>query len=422
MAEITAPGNANVVSEGRIGPKSHASLPSDNLFCYSLGSMSPSPVKFIALISAILLFTGGESRAIISGSDAATGEFPWIAGIVQKGAFVSPALVGGGALIGDQWVITAAHSVERLSPASIEVWLGSNDLEDPAGRVVRNVLAVFIHPDFATGAGTSENDLALLLLDQPVAGFPLLPVLDDPLLLLTGDAVTVAGWGTSTAGLAEPTPILQKAPAEIISNEDATIVFGPVITPVHLAAVDPDEIATPCVGDSGGPLIKEIAGIDTLVGVVSFGSADCNDASLPAIYTRVPLFASWIDEQLDLTATPPGLTLTGKGRQIRSSAKPRENNGTDFGELRRPGSQRTRSFSVNNAGSGLLTARSIQLTGKGFRLRQTPATLVGAESASSLKVTFRAPRGKKRFRSRVQILTNDPARPVYSLKLEAMVR
>lgn len=384
--------------------------------------MSPSPVKFIALISALLLFTGGESRAIISGTDAATGEFPWIAGIVQKGAFVSPALIGGGALIGDQWIITAAHSVDTLSAASIEVWLGSNDLGDPAGRVVRNVLAIFIHPDFAAGAGTSENDLALLLLDVPVAGFPLLPVLDDPLLLLTGDAVTVAGWGTSTAGLAEPTPVLQKAPAELISNEDATIVFGPVITPVHLAAVDPDEIATPCVGDSGSPLIKEIAGIDTLVGLVSFGSADCDDASLPAIYTRVPLFASWIDEQLDLTATPPGLSLTGKGRRIRSGAKPGESNGTHFGELRRPGSQRTRTFAVSNVGTGLLTARSVQLAGKGFRLRQTPATLIGAGSTSSLKVTFRAPRGKKRFRSQVQILTNDPARPVYSLKLEAKVR
>lgn len=384
--------------------------------------MSPSPVKFIALISAILLLTVGESRAIISGTDAATGEFPWIAGIVQKGAFVSPALIGGGSLIGDQWVITAAHSVERLGAASIEVWLGSNDLEDPAGRVVRNVLAVFIHPDFATNEGTSENDLALLLLDQPVAGFPLLPVLDDPLLLLTGDAVTVAGWGTSTAGLAEPTPILQKAPAEIISNEDATIVFGPVITPVHLAAVDPDETATPCVGDSGSPLIKEIAGVDTLIGLVSFGSADCSDASLPTIYTRIPLFAPWIEEHLSLTATPPGLTLTGKGRPVASGARPKETNGTDFGELSRPGRQRTRTFAVNNAGTGLLTARSTQLTGKGFRLRQAPPALVGAQSVSSLKVTFRAPRGKKHFRSRVQILTNDPARPVYSIKLEARVR
>jgi len=403
-------------------PKSHAGLSPDNLFCYSISPMSRTFAKLLALIPAILLFTGGKSGAIISGTDASTGEFPWIAGIVQKGAFVSPALIGGGSLIGDQWVITAAHSVEMLGAASIEVWLGSNDLENPAGRVVRNVLAVFIHPDFATGAGTSENDLALLLLDQPVSGFPLLPVLDDPLALLTGDAVTVAGWGTSTPGLAEPTTVLQKAPAEIISNEDATVVFGPVITPVHLAAVDPDEIATPCVGDSGSPLVKMIGGIDTLVGLVSFGSADCNDASLPTIYTRIPLFAPWIGEHLDLTATPPGLTLTGKGRRIGSGAKPKENNGTDFGELKRPGRQRTRTFAVSNAGSGLLTARSTQLAGKGFRLREVPATLIGTGSANSLKVTFRAPRGKKRFRSQVRILTNDPAQPIYALKLEARVR
>jgi hypothetical protein len=406
-------------------PKSHDNLSSDNCFCYIGRSMSRFSINPVALVSAILLLGSGRSHAVIEGTAAAEGEFAWIAGIVQKGAFVSPvspALIGGGALLGDQWVITAAHSVESLTAASIEVWMGSRDLGDPAGRIVRNVLAVYIHPDFTTGAGTSENDIALLLLDQPTPGVALLPYLDNPLTLLTGDAVTMAGWGTSTPGLIEPTPELQKATAVIISNMDATAIFGPVITGVHLAAVDPAGIATPCVGDSGSPLVKNIGGTDTLVGLVSFGSADCEDATLPTIYTRVPLFAAWIAGHLDLTANPPGLTLTGKSRPLSSSATPSEKNGTDFGELSLPGRQRTRIFVISNAGSGLLTVRSTLLTGTGFRVQQAPPTLIGAGSVSSLKVTFRAPRGKKRFRSRVQILTNDPARPVYSLKLEARVR
>jgi len=384
--------------------------------------MPRSSINLVALVSAILLLTSGRSHAIIAGTDAAEGEFPWIAGIVQKGAFASPALIGGGALLGDQWVITAAHSVEPLTAASIEVWMGSRDLDDPTGRVVRNVLAIFIHPDFASGAGTSENDLALLLLDQPVTGIPPLPVLDDPPALLTGDAVSVAGWGTSTPGLAEPTALLQKAAAGIISNEDAAVVFGPVITDVHLAAVDPAETATPCVGDSGSPLVKNIAGADTLVGLVSFGSADCEDASLPAIYTRVPLFAGWIDEHLDLTGTPPAFTLTGKGRTISSNADPKERTGTDFGELARRGRQRSRTFVLENAGAGLLTVRSALLTGRGFSLRRSPSTLIGSGAATSLKVTFRAPRGKKQFRSRVVILNNDPARAAYVLNLKTKVR
>jgi secreted trypsin-like serine protease len=384
--------------------------------------MPRSSINLVALVSAILLLTSGRSHAIIAGVDAAEGEFPWIAGIVQKGAFAAPALIGGGALLGDQWVITAAHSVEPLTAASIEVWMGSNDLDDPTGRVVRNVLAIYVHPDFATGAGTSENDLALLLLDEPVSGIPLLPVLDDPLLLLTGDVVSVAGWGTSTPGLAVPTTALQKAPAEIISNEDAAVVFGTVITDVHLAAVDPAETATPCVGDSGSPLVKNIGGTATLVGLVSFGSADCEDASLPTIYTRIPLFAGWIDEHLDLTTSPPGFTLIGRSRTISDNADPKERNGTDFGNLARPGRQRSRTFVLENAGAGLLTVRSAVLTGRGFRLRRSPSTLVGSESATSLKVTFRAPRGKKRFRSRVVILNNDPARPAHVLNLQAKVR
>jgi len=384
--------------------------------------MPRSSINLVALVSAILLLTSGRSHAIIAGVDAAEGEFPWIAGIVQKGAFAGPALIGGGALLRNQWVITAAHSVEPLTAASIEVWMGSNDLEDPTGRVVRNVLAIFIHPDFATNAGTSENDIALLLLDEPVSGIPLLPVLDDPLLLLTGDVVSVARWGTSTPGLAVPTTALQKAPAEIISNEDAAVVFGTVITDVHLAAVDPAETATPCVGDSGSPLVKNIGGTDTLVGLVSFGSADCEDASLPSIYSRVPLYVSWIDERLDLTASPPGFTLNGRGRKVSSNAKPKERNGTDFGNLARPGRQRSRTFTLENGGAGLLTVRSAILAGRGFRLRRSPATLIGSGAATSLRVTFRAPHGGKRFRSRLQFLSNDPARPAYVLKLQAKVR
>ena len=384
--------------------------------------MHPSPLKILALIWATWLLTIGPSHAIIAGSDAAAGEFPWIAGLIQKGAYRSPALIGGGALLGDQWVITAAHSVAALEAADLAIWLRSRDLGDPGGRIVRNVLAIFIHPAFTNGTGTSENDLALLLLDEPVAGLPILPVLDDPLSLLTGDAVTVAGWGTSTPGLAEATPVLQKAPAEIISNEDATTAFGPVIIESHLAAVDPAGIATPCVGDSGGPLVKNVAGTATLVGLVSFGNGSCADASLPTIYTRIPFFAPWIHDFLDLTTVPPAFTLLGKGRTIVSNATPREKNDTDFGAVKRPGRKKNRSFVLMNAGSGLLTLRSTLLTGRGFTLVQAPTTIVGSGAATSFTVTFRGPRGRKRFRSRVEIQSNDPARPLQVINLRAKVR
>ena len=375
--------------------------------------------KFSLCCLAILLLpTGG--RSIIDGTDAAPGEFPWIAGIVRRNV-AAPGLVGGGTLVGDQWVLTAAHSVRDLPVSILEVWLGATALDDAASRQTRGVLAVYVHPEFETDNGTSVNDLALLLLDQPVTTIAPLGLLGNPGDLPVGEAVRVAGWGISEVGVVEPTNDLQRAGAEVISNASAAMTFGSVIEPVHLAAKDPAEIACPCVGDSGGPLVATISGTDRLVGLVSFGSLDC-DPALPTVYTRVSSYLTWIGESLDLTSSPPGMVLSGKGRAITNGGKAKVASGADFGELRRPGSRRTRSFAVSNAGVGLLTVRSVSLTGRAFSLRATPPSILGSGGDGTMRVTFDAPRKGKRHRGAVRLLTNDPATPLFLLRVEARVR
>jgi secreted trypsin-like serine protease len=51
-----------------------------------------------------------------------------------------------------------------------------------------------------------------------------------------------------------------------------------------------------CSGDSGGPLLERRSdGFAALVGVVSYGNADCYDRS-PGIYTKVSAHARWISQ------------------------------------------------------------------------------------------------------------------------------
>lgn len=372
-----------------------------------------------AMVAFALLPT--EGRAIIGGAQALPGEFPWIAGIVQKNAIPSPGLVGGGALVGDQWVVTAAHSVNGIPAESLEVWLDLTDLNS-SSRQVRGVLAVFFHPDFASADGTSVNDIALLLLDQPAGGIATLPVLADPDGIAVDDDVRVAGWGTTTAGFVEATPQLQKAAARILSQEEASSAFGSVIEPVHLPAVDPDELATPCVGDSGGPLVKNIEGTDRLVGLVSFGNVGCDDPSLPAIYTRVPLFAEWMEAYLALTAPPSRLLVSGRGKRVLQGKAPRTSNGTDYGVLKRRGARRTRTFRLENAGAGLLTVRAVTVSGRFFALVKRPSTLVSTGAVSTARVRFRASAAKRRHQGRVRLFTNDPAAPVFTFRIAGRVR
>lgn len=370
----------------------------------------------LSILVALAIFLAGvqKSHAIVAGEVAASGEIPSMAALIRKGSFVSTPLMGGGALVGDQWVITAAHTLVDVAPGSVEIWLGTTNLNNPAGRIVRNVLAIYRNPNFSVSDGMSEGDLALLLLDQPVSGIPILPVLDDLAELAAADSLRVSGFGTTESGVLLPSPLLLKADAEIITPMMAPFPYD--LTPQSnlLAAIDPDEESTPCRGDSGGPLTKNIGGADTLVGIVSFGSADC-DPTVPSVYTNVAFYSAWIEFILSQTAMPPGMVILGKNRPISNGdASPRKSDATDFGKVRR---RKTRTFTIANGSSGLLTIRSAAETHRDFSIRSYPATIVGGGGATSVSVSYKTRKRGRSSRAWVQLLTNDPAAPIYTFRV-----
>lgn len=378
-----------------------------------------SRVLVLFSILLVLACQVPRARAILGGSDAAEGEFPWIAGIVRRDV-PAPGLIGGGTLVGDQWVITAAHSVEGLTATDLEVWLGITDLNDNESRLSARVLAIHIHPDFVSENGTSVNDLALLLLDRRISTILPIPLVEDDADLGVGDAVHTAGWGTTMNGANDPSMRLQKAEAEIVSQMAASSVFGGGILSSHLPAKDPADTAGPCVGDSGGPLVRKVAGTDRLAGLVSFGSLPC-DPGLPAVYTRIPSFLAWITERLDLTSSPPKAGLSGNGRAVSPDKTAKKGNGTDFGDLG-GGSRRATAFQLRNEGSGLLTVRSTVVSGRGFSLRKPPAPVIAAGGTTTVRVSLSAPRRPKRLRGKLVLFTNDPLVPSYRVRIEGRSR
>jgi secreted trypsin-like serine protease len=175
------------------------------------------------------------------------------------------ALACTGTLIAPDVVLTAAHCVGEYPPEAFGVLAGA--LADPGrgplgagldGSFFR-VIGVRVHPLF--DPATFAHDLALLRLDG-AAPAPPLPRLEGLLdEALVGATARVVGFGFADEG---PVGAKRQGTVELTAITERELVYkgAPSMT---------------CSGDSGGPVLLTIAGVERLVGVTSRGDAACVD-------------------------------------------------------------------------------------------------------------------------------------------------
>lgn len=53
-----------------------------------------------------------------------------------------------------------------------------------------------------------------------------------------------------------------------------------------------------CQGYGGAPLLVKEDGISQQIGIMSFGSENCGGARIPSVYTSIPHFYQWIQENM----------------------------------------------------------------------------------------------------------------------------
>jgi secreted trypsin-like serine protease len=303
-----------------------------------------------ALLGALLLLSAGIAGAapgqavqppVVNGDPGDPGAHPYLVSLLgasryqSDGAFL--AQFCGGALTTPTTVVTAAHCVvdqksgEQRSPGSILIGVGPN-LRDPAIRVVR-VAAITVNPDYVRS--TAFNDIAVLTLDSPVDGIPVLPPASPAEagpLTTAGSVVRVIGWGNTVSSGKQFPEVFRVGrlvvfpdascgsgkPFEIdgivfkgfpASEADARVML------CAAGAIPPDTVIDSCQGDSGGPLIAGEGAAARMVGIVSWGE-DCA-GRYPGVYTRI---ASEYDFLTSLNAVPtvttpkqpPGLVVTAQ--------------------------------------------------------------------------------------------------------------
>ncbi|MGA0409548.1 MAG: trypsin-like serine protease, partial [Limisphaerales bacterium] len=237
---------------------------------------------------------------IVGGEDAQRGEFPWLVSLPGPWSC-------GASLIGDEWILTAAHCVvddlNQVMPAEdFELAIGALYLSEVTQT--HPIEQIIVHPGY--DPTTMENDIALLRLTQPYdLTHPRLALNQDPSIPQPGDLATVAGWGALTSEGAS-SDRMQKVSVPIVSLAQANDpkAYGGDILPSMLAAGFIQGGKDSCQGDSGGPLVVEVQGKSIQVGVVSWGKG-CAEPYAYGIYTRVAAFIDWVEAITGLSGSAP---------------------------------------------------------------------------------------------------------------------
>ncbi|XP_044843597.1 chymotrypsin-like protease CTRL-1 [Mauremys mutica] len=230
-------------------------------------------------------------QRIVNGENAIPGSWPWQVSLQDRNGFH----FCGGSLINQDWVVTAAHCEVRAG-TDVAV-LGEYDRSSRAETIqVKSIARVIPHPYW--NEKTIDNDIALLKLASPAQ----LDARVSPVCLATASeslasnpTCITTGWGRTSGTASGAAVQLQQVSLPLVTVSQCQQYWGSKITSSMICAGGAG--ASSCQMDSGGPLVYLKEGAWTLIGIVSWGSSNCN-VRTPAVYGRVSAFRTWIDSVL----------------------------------------------------------------------------------------------------------------------------
>ncbi|XP_040852284.1 complement factor D-like [Ochotona curzoniae] len=248
----------------------------------------------LALLGAAVCAAQPRGR-ILGGKVVQPHALPYMASVQVNGTHVC-----GGALVAEEWVLSAAHCLEDADGEPLQVLLGAHSLSQPEpSKRLYSVRRVVPHPD--SHANTTEHDLLLLQLAEKALLGPAvrtLPWQRQDRDVAPGTLCDVAGWGVDSHAGRRPDllkhvqlPVLNRTVCNLRVHHDGAVSE-------RMMCAESQRRKDSCRGDSGGPLV--CGGV--VEAVVTAGSRVCGNPKKPGIYTRVASYAGWIDSVLNATA------------------------------------------------------------------------------------------------------------------------
>jgi len=283
--------------------------------------------------------TGGNvnrNGRIIGGEEAGCNEYPWKAVILADVGLAPGApgmpppkfFIGGGAVVNSRHIVSAAHiginrdTSEDFEAEALIVLLGKHDmaqLPEPA-EMMFGVESIIRHPKNNEDPPGS-SDIMILRLRQQVNLNVFTPLCLPPPSITTSthfaaEKATLAGWGAiffPDADDQDSRPIFPGKLQEldqlltVASSEECVDWFEmqielgknltsdewlPNLQEEALFCAKSEDGVSACYGDSGSPLMHEVAPrVFQLMGIVG-GGENCNDTY--TVFSNVPHFHDWI--------------------------------------------------------------------------------------------------------------------------------
>uniref|UniRef100_A0A452SF62 Complement C1r subcomponent-like protein n=1 Tax=Ursus americanus TaxID=9643 RepID=A0A452SF62_URSAM len=244
-----------------------------------------------------------QNQEALGSSRAKLGNFPWQ-------AFTNIYGRGGGALLGDRWILTAAHTIYPKDGIflgrnrSVDVFLGHTSIDEMLRLGSHPVRRVVVHPDYRQHESHNfDGDIALLELQRAAPlGPSLLPVClpERQALYRSGVWGYVSGFGVDRGWLTTELkysrlPVAPRAACQAwLLEKQRSEVFSANM----FCAGDKMRQQSVCQGDSGGVYVvwDERAHHWVATGIVSWGIG-CGKGY--GFYTKVLNYLDWIKGVMD---------------------------------------------------------------------------------------------------------------------------
>uniref|UniRef100_A0A8C8ZLU7 Complement C1r subcomponent n=1 Tax=Prolemur simus TaxID=1328070 RepID=A0A8C8ZLU7_PROSS len=242
-----------------------------------------------------------QKQRIIGGQKAQLGNFPWQ-------AFTNIYGRGGGALLGDRWILTAAHTLypkdhDMQNNATVDVFLGHTSVEEITKMANHPIRRVSIHPDYRQDESHNfEGDIALLELENSVTLGPnLLPIClpDNETFYDRGLMGYVSGFGIMEEKLSYDLrfvrlPVAKREACESWLQKNKR---NDVFSQNMFCAGDPSLKQDACQGDSGSVFaVKDQDDRWVATGIVSWGIG-CSRGY--GFYTKLLNYVDWIKKEME---------------------------------------------------------------------------------------------------------------------------